>query len=295
MKQAFSLLCLCVLVVTAGMAQEQGDVIGIPLGKPAADATAFTALTATTCAAVPTTAPSSFNQYYYLDTDVASKLGIQWIGSATGSGELKQVVLVRELRRFGSCDATDGSGVIQYGQALRATVLVTSADLSAGLNFAIVAASATLRKQSASVMIENTGFSNPDVDSSAQKAMQDVAATGLTVVSFAKFSEDIEKAFAAATTSALASPYSKLAYVPNVDTASISTSVASTFAVACMAKGWACVDAKRMFPGQNAATDGAIERVYQTLTGACANVSDIQKANAQTLLAGMNIKPGCHN
>jgi len=62
-----------------------------------------------------------------------------------------------------------------------------------------------------------------------------------------------------------------------------------------MAKGWGCVDAQAMFPGRNADTDSTIQQVYVTITNSCAGVTDLQKATAQSVLAGITTAPTCHH
>lgn len=250
------------------------------------------------CASVPTSITSSFNKYYYLSTDVAAQLGVNWIGTVTATGDAQQVVLIREYRRYAQCPTTDGSGELQYGAAMRATVLVSADSLQAGVNFAVVAASATLKSQSASVLIEDIGFNDPKLDPLSQTAMLDVAGTGLTVSNFGVFNKDLEAAMTeagSATSTQIVTPYQRLAFFPNTDPTQISNSVATTFGLSCMAKGWGCVDAQSKFPGRNADSDAAIQQVYTTITSGCSGVNDIQKASAQSLLAGIATAPTCHN
>jgi hypothetical protein len=264
--------------------------LGVPVPKPN-----VAALNALQCTTLPTSTTASFDKYYYLTTDLAGQLGINWVVSASTSATSQQVVLIREYRKYGTCPTTDGSGDLQYGAAVRATVQVSADTLKAGLNFAVVAASATLNNQAASVLIENIGFNDASLDTKIQAAMQDVASTGLTVTTFATFSKDLETAISEAvstTSSQIATPYQKLAFVPNTpDTAS--TSVATTFGLSCMAKGWGCADAQSMFPNRSADSDSAIQQIYTTITNGCAGVSDVQKATAQSVLSGIQTVPTC--
>jgi hypothetical protein len=256
------------------------------------------ALAVLQCSSIPTSPTASFNKYYYLTTDVAGQLGINWIGTVNATAEAQQVVLIREYRRYAQCPTTDGSGQLQYGAALRATVLVSADSLQAGLNFAVVAASATLKNQSASVLIEDIGFNDPKLDPLAQQAMQDVAGTGLTVSNFGVFNKDLEAAIGeagAAPNTQIITPYQQLAFVPNGDSTQFSNSVATTFGLSCMAKGWGCADAQNQFPGRDANSDAAIQQLYTTLTNSCTGVNGVQQANAQSLLSGVATTPTCHN
>jgi hypothetical protein len=249
------------------------------------------------CSTVPTATTSSFEKYYYLTTDIAGQLGINWIGSVNASVGSQQVVLIREYRKYAQCATTDGSGVLQYGAAVRATVQVSADSLQAGLNFAVVAASATLKSQSASVLIENIGFTDPALETKIQAAMQDVASTGLTVDKFGDFNKDLEAALteAASSNAQISSPYQRLAFVPNLNTATMSESMMTAFGLSCMAKGWGCADAQRMFPNRNADSDAAIQQLYTNLANSCAGVSPLQEATAQALLSGIATVPTCHN
>jgi hypothetical protein len=278
--------------------------VGLPLPRPhhiGANAgqiptiTPFTTVNGLQCTTIPTSTTASFEKYYYLSTDVAGQLGITWIASASASATEQQVVLIREYRKYGTCPTTDGSGDLQYGATVRATVQVSTDTLKAGLNFAVVAASATLNNQSASVFIENIGFNDASLDTKIQAAIQDVSSTGLNVTTFGTFSKDLEAAISEATgtTAQIATPYQKLAFVPNTPTNGISNSVTTTFGLSCMAKGWGCMDTQNMVPNRTANTDAAIQQVYTTITGACAGVDDLQKANAQSLLAGIQTVPAC--
>jgi hypothetical protein len=294
---------VCFLPYATGQTSNQ---IGLPLPQPhhiGANAIQpptitplSTVVNGTQCTTVPTSTTASFDKYYYLSTDVAGQLGINWIVSASTSASDQQVVLIREYRKYGTCPTTDGSGDLQYGATVRATVQVSTDSLKAGLNFAVVAASATLNNQSASVLIEDIGFNDASLDTKIQTAMQDVSSTGLTVTTFGTFSKDLEAAIteaAATTASQIATPYQKLAFVPNTSTNSISTSVTTTFGLSCMAKGWGCMDAQNKVPNRTANTDAAVQQVYTTITGACAGVNDLQKATAQSLLAGIQTVPTC--
>jgi hypothetical protein len=289
------LFALC-SVLSSPIKGQQGTVsgaIGVPLPKIHPGGGRIAAFSNLQCSSVPTTAPASFDKYYYLTTDLAGKLGITFTGSASATGGSQQVVLIREFRKYGQCPTTDGSGQLQYGAALRATVLISSDNLQAGLNFAVVAASATLTRQSASVLVENIGFSDPSVTTKMQVAMQDVASTGLTVQNFGDFSRDLEATITAAGGSPITSPYERLAFVPNTPT-NVSGSVATTFGLSCMAKGWGCGDAQSMFPQRDADSDAAIQQLYNGLTNSCAGVNDVQKAQALSLLSGISTVPECH-
>src|ERR1035441_238844 len=116
----------CCLLGAAMLQAQQGPApngIGIPYPKAQpGHPKPMAAFDSLQCAAIPTAVTASMNKYYYLTTDIAGKLGINWIGSVNASAESQQVVLIREMRRYAQCATTDGSGQLQYGAALRATV-----------------------------------------------------------------------------------------------------------------------------------------------------------------------------
>ena len=283
-------------IMHAQNVQANKNPAGIPLGSPEKPFVAFANFSAVQCSAMPTEAQATatLSTYYVLDTDVAGSLGIHWIGTVSGTGEAKDVVLVREFRRYASCEATDGSGTVEYGQVLRATVLVTANDLSAEVNFAIVAASATLKKRSSQVLIENSGFIDPQVNVAAQEAMSAVAESGLTVVTFSKFTEKLEVAFSAAQKSPLASPLQKVAFVPQTDQTSVLKSVATAFGLQCLSEKQSCAEAMAHFPVRGQESDAAIRDIYNLVTNSCGTVSDIQKAQAQAMLGKIRVQPKCH-
>jgi hypothetical protein len=289
------LICICSFV-QAQNPQSNASAIGIPLGRVERADASYAKLANLQCATVPneSQATSTILSYYVLDTDFAAKVGIQFVGTATGTAELRDVVLVRERRKYASCETTDGSGTLQYGHALRATVLVTARDLSVDVNFAIVAASATLKNRSAQVLIQNTGFADPAVDRLSQEAMSTVAATGLNVVTFSKFSEKLEAAYSAAVGSVLSAPLEKLAFVPKTDSATTSRSLATAFGLQCLSEGRTCAEAMAQFPARGQDSDNAIRDIYGLVTNSCGTVNPIQRLQAQTILGSIRVQPRCH-
>jgi hypothetical protein len=237
---------------------------------------------------------STINTYYLLDTDLAGELGIHWIGVVNTTAEAKDIILVRAFRKYAACDATDGSGVVHYGRAVRAAVLVAERDVSVDVNFAVVAASATLRTRSAQVTIENTGFADPQVNVLAQDALPTVAASGLNVGTFSKFSEKLEAAVSAAQTSTLSPPLRKLAFVPKTDDVATLRSLATTFGLQCLSEGLRCAEAKIRFPFKGAESDAAINDTYILLTNSCDTVTQIQRLEAQSMLGSIRAQPKCH-
>ena len=138
----------------------------IPVGKLTDQTTTLSsASNIPSCAATPAVADAvNFrDDAYLLDRDVAAQLKVNFFGSITGSVDTNTKVFVRELSKFANCKATDGTGNVMYGSSLRATVLIDTGDIAGGVNFAIAAASATVKAHSVQVRVESLGFGDAQV------------------------------------------------------------------------------------------------------------------------------------
>jgi hypothetical protein len=196
------------------------------------------------CAQAPTEAPRVDNHYYTLETEHAAKLGVTYIGTGSLDLDKKMKVYVREYSRYNTCTATDGKTELRYGAVWRATVLIDETDASASVNFAVVAASATLRNVSVQVLITHDGFDDTDrvgIDEASQAAME-ATKDGLNVASFVKFSEAVEKAIKTTINAKVRTPM-RVIGVKREESGGLREAVARTLALAYIAKGRTAADA----------------------------------------------------
>jgi hypothetical protein len=245
--------------------------------------------TAPSCQSVPTTADKVSQTSYTLDTDVAGKLGITYIGTGNASIDQTMKVFVREFARYSTCESTDGKATLQYGAVWRATVLIDSTAASGSVNFAIVAASATLKNVAVQVSIISQGFTDQtNIDQKSQAAMADTA-SGLDVTSFGKFSQDVESAIAIAVASQVKAPLELIGIITH-DTGALLDAVATAFALAYIAKGRGCLDPIKDFPVHTNEIEQVIRSTYDALSNTPCDASDqLTQIAAQRLLNGIKI------
>jgi hypothetical protein len=244
------------------------------------------------CATVPTDTPKVANTSYTLDTEQAGKLGISYIGTGDVSADHKMKVFVREYVKYNTCESTDGKATLQFGAVWRATVLIDEANASGKVNFAVVAASATLKNVAVQVSITHQGFVNQEaIDEAAQTAMEDTA-QGLNVASFVKFSENVEKAIRAVTKSPVSTPLQLIGTKPhNIDT--LLESVVRAFALSYIAAGKGCLDPIADFPVKDEKIEKLIRDVYDMLsTTPCDASNEITRLSAKQLLNGIKVSKG---
>lgn len=269
----------------AGFGKEE-TLVYIPVGKKPK----LHALETRTCSTIPTSPTRTFNGSYTLDTDAAGKLSVNYIGTGSVAVDQTMRVFVREYSKLATCDATDGTGTLVYGAWWRATVLVKTTDVQANLSFAVVAASATLNNQTTQVLIEHQGFVNQQqIDTADQVAMKD-AANGLTVVTYAKFADDIENAANAVVASSTVTP---LPFAGTTSTVmhELGKTIASAFALTYIAQGRGCLDAIGDLKDKSADAGLTIRATYRMLTNTDCDASDqIAQVTAKRILNGIEIK-----
>jgi hypothetical protein len=244
------------------------------------------------CAIVPTDTTKVANTSYTLDTEQAGKLGITYIGTGDLSLDHKMKVFVREYVKYNTCESMDGKATLQYGAVWRATVLIDETTTSAKVNFAIVAASATLKNIAVQVSITHQGFVNQEaIDEAGQAAMEDTA-QGLNVASFLKFSQDVEKAIRAVISSSVTIPLQLIGIKPhNIDV--LFESVVRTFALSYIARGKGCLDPIADFPVKGEKIDKIIRETYDLLSSKpCDAGSAVTRLSANQLLNGIKISHG---
>ncbi len=244
------------------------------------------------CAVIPTDTPKITNTAYTLDTEQAGKLGISYIGTGDGAVDHKMKIFVREYVKYNTCESTDGKATLQYGAVWRATVLIDETNASGKVNFAIVAASATLKNNAVQVSISHQGFVNQkQIDEAGQAAMEDTA-QGLNVASFVKFSQDVEKAIHAVIDSPVATPLQLIGIKPhNVD--NLLDSVVRTFALSYIASGKGCLDPIADFPVKSDKVETIIRDTYDMLSPTpCDATNQMTRLSAKQLLNGLKVSKG---
>lgn len=241
------------------------------------------------CSEIPKEMTSVTNRSYILEQQQAIDLNITFSGSTSVAVKRSQKIFVREISRFALCDAKDDSAVLHYGAVWRATVSIDDEDASANINFAVVAASATLRNSSVRVEIENRGFSDSGVNAAGQAAMKTVEG-GLNVQSFSKFSDAIETTIG----SVLASPVEKplLIGVSPKHGSNLVIAVATVFALSCYSDHKSLDDAIRELPADTPSETEAIKRTYAELdrTGGVGVNTELRRQIANNLLHARRLK-----
>ncbi|MGA2851171.1 MAG: hypothetical protein ABSE46_19375 [Terracidiphilus sp.] len=245
--------------------------------------------TAPQCTAVPTDTPKVSNSSYTLDTEQAGKLGISYLGTGDASIDHKMKVFVREYAKYNTCEATDGKSTLQYGAVWRATVLIDETDATGKVNFAVVAASATLKNVSVQVTVSHQGFANQvPIDVAGQAAMQ-ATAQGLNVASFVKFSEEVEKAISAVIQSPVATPLQLIGTRSN-EAEILLDSVVRTFALSYIAAGKGCLEPIADFPVKSKRVERIIRETYDQLSPTpCDASNQVTRLNAKQLLNGLKV------
>jgi hypothetical protein len=244
------------------------------------------------CAAVPTSTPKTANTSYSLDTEQAGKVGINYIGTGDLEVDKKMKVFIREYAKYDTCESTDGEATLQYGAFWRATVLIDESDATGKLNFAIVAASATLKNVTVQVSVNHQGFADQKaIDEAGQGAMEDTA-QGLNVASFVKFSQDVEKAIRAVIQSSVTTPLQLIGIKPH-DSEILLESVVRTFALSYIARGKKCLDPISDCPVKGDKIEKIIRGTYDSLSSRPCDASDVMtQLAAQRLLNGIKVSKG---
>lgn len=282
--------------------------LALPVGTNDADLTALNKApisglginavnAAPACSIVPTpTAVSSWTvDNHVLSQDLAGKLGITWIGSGNAQTDKNTLVFVRQITKFASCNSTDGEWELRYGGYLRAVALVDDVDASAGFNFAIVAANATLKSRKVQVRVESVALSDPNLPVLASHA-QDITVSGLTVENYQDFMRALNQAFDAAATSPLATmSLVAVTPLPGQNDRGIAHDLATTFALDRMAKGTDCESAVKQFESQfpnlgSGDTDQQIRATYRLVSGGCGSSGIQARTQADAYLNGNRFK-----
>lgn len=232
------------------------------------------------------------NTSYTLETDQALQLGISYVGTGNLDVDKKMKVFVREYAKYDTCESTDGKATLRYGAVWRARVLIDQTDASGKINFAMVAASATLKNLSVQVSITHEGFAAEDqqaIDLASAAAM-DATANGLNVSSFVKFSEQVENAVKAAMKAKVMAPLHYLGYQLH-ESDQLLESVARTFALSYIARGAGCLQPIADFPVKNPNIEKVIRETYDALSNKPCDAGDkVAQLTAQRLLGGIKLR-----
>jgi hypothetical protein len=253
------------------------------------------AVAAPACAVIPAIdkAVNYRDDAYLLDRDLAGKLKINYFASVDASADKGIKVFVREISKYATCDATNGSGTLQYGVSLRATVLIDTTDISGGVNFAIAAASATVKSRSVQVRVESLGFADANV-SIKSAAAQNITSSGLTVETYGDFKKALNEAFDAAVKSNIAA-MQLVGFSPSAATTDYSNGLAVVFALDRIAQGYGCNDAvlnfNTEFPDKkSAATEQSIRDVYSKVASGCDASAPLVRATAEAVMLGHRLR-----
>jgi hypothetical protein len=237
----------------------------------------------------PSEATSFFDHALYMTQDVAASLKITWIASGSANVDKNSQVFVRDFARFARCKATDGSGNVLYGSRLRATVLVDQTDVSGGANFAVAAASATVKNRSVQVEVDGGAFTDQAIATNASDA-QNLTASGLNVDHYSDFNNKMGAAYSAAVRSGVAM-MEPIGFEPDLDTTDFVKGLSTTFAIDRMAQGFGCDDTvkqfNRIFPDKAGQfTESAIRTTYQVIAKGCDASGPIVRATAEAIIGG---------
>lgn len=255
------------------------------------------------CATVPaaTDANGTDDNLYSMSLDVAASLKIQVpIVAGTGSAAVNQRVFMRQYKRFATCSAPNGD-VLEYGQALRATVLYDNTQVQGEVSFPMLVANATVHSQSTQIEFQNTGFTDGTVSTPRSAAMAALTNGALTIDNYGTFMSKMNEAMSAADTSSnavtggvragFATQVSLVGREVQLDTSTsqLPDSLAQAFAIYYVAGGYGCEQAQNDFSGTDQHARDVVKNVYLSITRNCGAPSPVDKAVAQTMLHGMKV------
>jgi len=238
------------------------------------------------CGQAPTQVTQFSTTQFVLDKSTAAKLGLTFALSGNAAYDAKSKVFVREVKRYSSCDSTDGRFTLQYGATWRATVLIDEMSASGAVNFAVAAASATLNNAAVQVAIEARGWADNDIPQLSAAAMQATAA-GLNVVTFSKFNEAAEQAAAKAIVGKLSDALELIAIMPKQT--DYTSSVITALALQYISEGRGCLDAVRDIGIKGPEVESVIRDVYNSIAGGCGVQNDEAKRKALGMLNGVHV------
>jgi hypothetical protein len=310
--------CLTLMVESAaqtsslpkGYSRRNGKLyVSIPVGESTQPISANrhalfdTTLPTAQCAVIPTVvdANSTDDNLYSMSLDVAASLKIQVpIVGGNGTATVNQRMFMRQYKRFATCTAPNAD-VLEYGQALRATVLYDNTQVEGDVSFPMLVANATVHGQSTSIDFQNTGFTDNTVATPRAAAMASLTNGALTIDNYGTFMDKLNQAMSAADTSSnvvtagqRAGMASNLVLVGrevqlDPSAAQLPDSLAQAFAIQYIAGGFGCFEAQDDFSKTDQHSRDVVKDTYVAITKNCGAPSDVDKAVASTMLHGMRI------
>ena len=253
------------------------------------------------CTAIPkaTDATMTDDSLFSMTSDVAASLSITLpFGGGGGNGSSNQSVFMRQFKRYTTCTTPNGD-ILEYGQAIRASVLYDTTDVKANASFSFIVAQATINNQTTQIEVSNTGFTDAKVTSARATAIASLTGGALTIDNYGIFMTNLNSALSQADQTTVSvtggardgmAPALQLVgrEILVVDT-DLSDSLAKAFALYYIANGYGCVQAQQDFSKTDTRAQDIVKAVYTSLTKACGAPSAIDKATAQSMLRGMKI------
>jgi hypothetical protein len=204
---------------------------------------------------------------------------VNFFGSHSGSYSGSDLVFVDDYMVAGApCTALDGKTQLLYGQAARITFVMKSFKAAGSVNFAVVAANASVSGESNAIEVDSLGL-----PASVKLALEDVKTTasgGLDVKNYTDFNNKVVIADKAAITDG---PKGTVFLIGKVfpDNA-MTVAVARVFAmVSIRDTGEGCETAISKYPNITPEIETTIRDTYNSVTGGCGTNEDgINKAKA---------------
>jgi len=217
----------------------------------------------------------------------AAKLSINFYGSATGSFQSSDLVVVADTRRGDTCLARDGKTTLLYGQTTRVTVLLKQLQVDGQVNFAVVAANATMTGKSNFVEVDSFGVP-AEVQQELLKVKTVVSSGGLNVENFSRFSDQLNKTEALALTAPNGS-VERIAILDTLNESEFRRGIAATFALYYISQGKGCEVAIKDFKAKTPESKSGIQDTYDLVTNGCV-VSPSGRGKAGELLDKVSVK-----
>jgi hypothetical protein len=235
--------------------------------------------------------PSLTGGFSYHDSmmsvSAAAKAGILGFG---GSGDAKTMVAVRDYAKTAQCTATDGKTTLLYGESVRTAIVIKNYNAAVNLNFAAIAANATLNNTSYDVSIETIGWNNPQ----AANLIATLAAKTLSVETYSDYNSVQSRLIALTTDPATTHTVTKLGVVSGATGSDpdLIERVATAYALQSITDGKSCQQAKLGMKNANDFGTAAVSNIYSLFGGACDTqpLGKPERDRAAALLNGLKIK-----
>jgi hypothetical protein len=224
-----------------------------------------------------------------LTAEEAAKLKITFYGSATGTYDRKQQVVVSQAGRMKTCIAKDGQTELLYGHAVRTTILLSNYTVGVDASFAVVAAEATIKGATNKVELKAIGIPDNEVEVKLQEAKNSLGGQSLKVENFGDFNKKLVEAESVAVKSSKAAATLLGVSGERIDSLSISSSLARMYALSMIAEDKNCTYALKKFQGTDPNGSSLIQATYDKFAGGC-DVASSVSAKARELLGAYRLK-----